>query len=385
MSLNHITIYPTGRCNLSCAYCFENTHQWCRADSTIETMRTSVDFLIRESGNQENLNIGFFGGEPLLRPDLVDETCTYAKEQGVKFGKRFGFSVTTNMTLIDDNVLQVLKKHNIMLLASLDGMPRKDNVRFWQNTQETSAWHAFSNLLFAQKNGVGIQLRWTISPHNLKYVAEDCKTMMAIGIRNFALEFVYECEWTKDDLDLLEFELRELAKLYISELRNGRELHVKPINDGFSVYTAEQRQTLRCGLGYFGVGISAEGTIQPCHRFVSREDAKDWALGSVHTEFDKAKRDKMVADWKLDKVKITDGRKCEDCPIKLRCPGGICFLVNLDITKDFYTVPHVYCDIQLACQKVSNDVLGVLYGEKNSTMLKILGQGQHTCAGHGKG
>lgn len=374
--MNHITFFITGNCNLSCAYCFENTHHWPRCDTNPDVIKKSIDFLIAESGeNEKQLQIGFFGGEPLLRPDLVDMACEYSKAEGEKHGKVFNYSITTNMTLIDEKVIEILKKHNITLLASVDGMPHRDNVRYWKGTQKSSATTALSNLLLAQKHNINIGIRWTVAPEILEHLAEDVITLATLGFRNLAVEFVYETrKWTEEDYKKLEAELRIIAEFYISELRAGRNLYVKPICDGFGTYTAENRPQYRCGLGYNGVGVASDGDIQPCHRFVARQDHKDWSLGNVLTEFDREKRDAMVSGWSYDKIKVDDGRSCKDCPIKIRCPGGSCFPVHLDACNDFYTTPHCYCDLQLLCQRVSNDVLGILYGEKNPIIMGMLGQ-----------
>ena len=376
MALNHATVYITGRCNLACSYCFSRFEDWPKEDATPETLRATVDWLISESGDQQQLHLGFFGGEPLLRPDLIELCCEYAAARGKETGKKISCGVTTNLTPLTDEVLQMLKKHNVSLLASIDGLPHKGNQRFWADRPGvSSATDALSKLLAAQRHGLSCQIRWTVAPDALNHLGEDCVTLATLGFRGLAVEFVYEAEWTSEHLAQLEQELRYIGDYLIAEYRDGRKLHVKPLHDAFGLYKLEQRQKLRCGLGYFGVGVATDGTIQPCHRFVCRADAKDWAMGSVQEGLNIEKRDALVAKWDIDKVTVDDGRLCKDCPVKLRCPGGICPPSHLDVTGKFDCVQHTYCDIQLVGQQVANDVLGVLYGERNPLIMQDLGQG----------
>lgn len=372
--MNHITLYPTGKCNLACEYCFERFQEWSRDDADEETIKKSIDFLFEEGKNENKLSISFFGGEPSLKPSLIKLACDYALTKAKEETKEISFSITTNLTILTNDLLEIYKKYNIHILASIDGMPHEDNKRYYANTNISSADTAYKNLLKAKEEGLNITIRWTVPKTGVKYIYDDIKEFIDLGFYNIGLEFVYEEKWEKDDLELLEVELRKLGSLYIEKLREGIELHIKAIDDGFLLYTMENRHTLRCGLGHFGVGISPNGEILPCHRFVSRNDVNKWSLGNVKTEFDKVKRDKMVSDWDIDKIKVEDGRECKNCPIKLRCPGSGCLVVNLDTTGDIFTSPKSYCDIEYVKQKVANDVLGVLYSEKNPIMLKKLGQ-----------
>lgn len=372
--MNHITLYPTGKCNLACEYCFERFYNWDREDSNEEIMKKSIDFLFEEGKNENNLNVSFFGGEPTLRPDLIEFACSYAEEKAKELNKNISFSITTNLTLISDKLIEIFKKHNIHILASIDGMPHENNKRYWNGTNKSSADVALKNLIKLKEENLQITVRWTISKETLQYLYEDVKEFISLGFYNLAIEFVYEEKWRKDDLEKLEQELRKIAKLYIEKLREGIELNIKAIDDGFQLFKMDERQTLRCGLGYFGLGISPTGNILPCHRFVSRPDQEKFSLGNVLTGFNRDERDKLVEVWSLDKIKVEDGRECKDCPIKLRCPGSGCLVVNLDTTGDIFTTPKSYCDIEYIKQKVANDVLGVLYGEKNEIMMKKLGQ-----------
>jgi len=372
--VRNVLVYPTGKCNLECKYCFARRSQWAREDSTEEVMLASVDFLLAESGENKQVTLGFFGGEPLLRPDLVDTACEYARLRTAETDTVVSFAATTNLTLLDDTICAMLRKWDVELVASIDGLPHAGNERFWPGTTRSSAPEAFRKLLLAQQAGLRFNIRWTITPNQLAFLADDTITLAALGFRLLTLEFVYEAPWTPAALEQLEAQLRLIAGFYIEELRAGRELEIKPFRDAFKLYTMDRPCPTRCGFGVGGVGIAPNGDIQPCVRFVSRADAAQWNLGNVLTGFDREKRDQVAASWDRERIKVADGRECRDCPVRLRCPGGICPPLHIDVCGDFYTVPSGYCDTQLVCQRVANDVLGILYGERNPFMLRALGQ-----------
>lgn len=375
-AINHVVMHLTGKCNLGCSYCFQGEHDnWFAKDMEPETARSTVDFLIANSGENQSIQIGFFGGEPTLKPDLLEMTCEYARTRAAEVGKSVSFSITTNMTLINDRLIEIIKRYGIGVLGSIDGIPRPSNVRFYKGTTLSSAQKAYDNLLRLRDEGIIPTLRWTLTPLTTGQLMEDVTHFAEQGFRNLAVEFVYETPWDEGDVKRLEVELRKLQTFYIAELRAGRDLYCKPIDDGFQVYTMDERPNLRCGLAYQGAGIGTDGKVHPCHRYSSREDHASWEMGDVFNGFTEARVD-LINSWDGNAVKVSDGRSCHDCPVKIRCSGGICLPVNLDTTGELNTVPSWHCEIQLACQRVANDVLGILYGERNPLMVaKLEGSG----------
>lgn len=392
LDINHVVMFVTGKCNLGCSYCFQeidglrNLAPWAQ-DTTIETIKATVDFLIANSGAERSVGLGFFGGEPTLRPDLLEYACEYGTQAAQAAGKGINFSVTTNMTLMGDRLIELIKRYNIGVLASIDGQPRPDNQRVYKGTQISSAQKAYESLLLLKAQGVTPTLRWTLAPYaGLENLYDDVVHFADLGFRTLAVEFVYEVPWSAEALAKLEAELRRVAQYYTAELRAGRNLYFKPIDDTFQVYTMDERPQNHCGTANKGVGVGPDGTLQPCHRYVSRHDADDWAVGHVSTGFVEERRLAVVDGWSGAEVTVSDGRSCHDCPIQIRCNGGVCLPVNLDVTGSWSQVPSWHCDIQLTCQRVGNDVLGVLYGSRNPLMVrKLEGGGEPQFGGNTEG
>lgn len=321
--------------------------------------------LLFASSRSEQVALGFFGGEPLLRYDLVEGAAAYARERAQLARKSVKFSVTTNATLLTPEVVASMKCLGIPALVSLDGMPHAENQRLYTDGTP-SADKSLVNSLHALEAGIELTVRWTLTPGTVRYVPGDLRALARLGFRTVALEYVYEVEWTEAALKELEEALGDIARFYISELRAGRRLTVKPIDDGLNLFHMEQRQTSRCGLATHGVAVGADGSIYPCHRFVTRGGP---VIGHVLTGWDEPAL-KAAQEWDVNRMRSESG-SCRDCPVQLRCVG-CCLCTNLDVCGDRYVSPRAFCELQRIGQRVANDVVGVLYAEKNPILLEKL-------------
>lgn len=364
--MNHVTWFVTSKCNLACEYCFTAFNKdFPSEDSSLETGKAIVEFLLMNSITQ-NIGLGFFGGEPLLQFSLMKQVVEYAEQRGRLARKRFNFSVTTNGTLIDEEKIAWFKEKGIMPLLSLDGMPHEGNKRVFHDGKP-SAELALEKALMLLDVGMQPTIRWSLHPDGLGNLYSDTKELIRMGFNIIAVDPVYEVEWTETDKKQYEAELGKVAKLYLQHLRQGRNVVFKPIDDAIRLFAVDEKQKSRCGTATGGVGIDMAGKIYPCHRFVTRMGP---VLGDVFNGWDEAAL-KQAQAWDVSKVHPEDG-SCKDCPINLRCPGGGCICVNLDMCGDIYKSPQLYCELQLINQRVTNDIAFILHGEKNAIFKKKL-------------
>lgn len=365
--MQHATWFVTSRCNLACRYCFTRFNpDFPAQDSTLEVGKAVVD-LVLASSTMPQVGISFFGGEPLLRFDLMREVVEYAETQAAKARKTFGFSVTTNGVLLDDEAIRWLKQKKVNLLLSTDGMPHEFNQRVFPDGRP-SAPLVLEHALSVLEAGLQPVLRWSLHPEHLSYLATDLKALVRQGFDIIAVDPVYEAPWTERDLALYEEQLREVGRFYVSCLRRGRRVTVKPIDDGFAMFTMDDKQKTRCGTAMHGVGVGTDGKIYPCHRYVTRMEP---VIGDVFSGWDETALAKVQA-WDVRKAQPASGESCADCPVNLRCHGGACLCVNLDMCGDIYTVPDIYCKLQRINQRVANDVVFVLHAEKNPILMEKL-------------
>jgi uncharacterized protein len=370
MGISSATWFITSKCNLDCEYCFTHFNKdFPQKDSTFETGKAIVDFLLINS-TTPNVGISFFGGEPLLQIGLMKEVVVYAKERGKLARKNFNFSVTTNATLITEELIEWFKAVGISPLISLDGMPHEENKRLF-GSGGASAEVALEKAISVLDAEIQPVIRWTVHPDSLSYLFNDVRRFIRLGFDAIALEPVYEVEWSKESLERYEDELRKISKLYLDYLRRGKNMIIKPIDDAIRLFVAEQKQKTRCGTATHGVGVDMDGNIYPCHRFVTRMGP---VLGDVFTGWNEVAL-KQAQSWDVNKVHPEHG-SCKDCPINLRCPGGGCLCVNLDLCNDIYTSPDLFCTFQKINQRVTNDIAFILYGEKNPVFMgKLEGKG----------
>lgn len=302
-----------------------------------------------------------------MQLDLIQEVVDYAERQSKKARKGFTFSVTTNGVLMDEQVMRWLKEKGIHLLLSMDGMPHEFNKRLFPDGR-SSAETVLERALSALDAGLQPTLRWSLHPEHLSCLAADLKALVRLGFDIIAVDPVYEVTWAEGDFALYEEQRREVAHFYISCLRRGRRITVKPIDDGFAVFTADEKQKTRCGTATGGIGVGTDGKIYPCHRYVTRMGP---AIGSVFDGWDEAALVRAQA-WDVRKAQPASGESCADCPVNLLCHGGAYLCVNLDMCGDIYTVPDIYCKLQRINQRVANDVVFVLHAEKNPILMEKL-------------
>mgnify|MGYP000844273182 FL=1 len=364
--LHHVTWFNTSRCNLDCEYCFTKfDEKYIQESSNYEVGKAVIDFLLINS-TATTVGLSFFGGEPLLEKGLMKDVIGYAKKRGKIARKNFTFGLTTNATLLDEELVRWLKENQVNMILSLDGLPHPENKRVFPSG-EPSGPLVLEKAQLVLENGIQPIIRWTISPPILKYLYSDFKQLLKMGFVIFAIDPVYEVEWTPDDIALYEQELLKISKLYLNRLREGKNTVVKPLDDALRIFSMEERQSTRCGLATAGVGIDPRGNIYACHRFIARGGP---ILGNVFTGWDDEAL-KKAQEWDLSKVRSENG-SCHDCPVKLRCPGGGCLCANLDVCNDIYINPAIFCELQRINQRVANDIAFILYAEKNELFKRKL-------------
>lgn len=368
MAISHATWFITSKCNLACDYCFTRfDDRFPQEDSSKDVGLAIVDLLLMCS-TDEHVGLGFFGGEPLLQFNVMQDVVEYAENEAKRARKAFNYSVTTNATLLDKEKLRWLKQNRVHPLISIDGMPRPQNRRRYHDGSH-SADVALNGAVLALEVGFNPTIRWSLHPDLIPFMADDLKILVRMGFNTIALEAVYEADWTNEVLAAYEEQMRDIARFYISELRRGNRLTIKPIDDGFANFTMEKKQTSRCGTATHGIGVDPKGDIYPCHRYVTRMGP---VIGNVFHGWNEDAL-KQAQDWNVFKVRSELG-ECRNCPVNLRCPGSGCLCVNLDMTGDMYVAPANYCNIQRINQRVANDVVFILYADGNEILKSKLKQ-----------
>ncbi len=309
-------------CNLNCSYCFASQGKYSgeRALMSFETGKRALDFLIESSGTRRNLEVDFFGGEPLMNFEVVKKLVAYAREREKETGKNFRFTLTTNGINIDDDVIDFANRECSNVVLSLDG--RKEihdrfRVDYAGNGSFDRIVPKFQKLVKARK-GKNYYMRGTFTHANPDFV-NDIKAMLDLGFNELSMEPVVcapedPLALTKEDIETVKKQYEELAELMLERNAEGRPFtfyhYMIDLTGGPCIY----KKISGCGSGTEYMAVTPWGDLYPCHQFVGDEKFK---LGNI---YEGVTNTKMREEFKG--CNVYSHPECADCWAKLYCSGG---------------------------------------------------------------
>ncbi len=309
-------------CNLNCSYCFASQGKYHgeRAVMSYEVGKRALDFLIENSGTRRNLEVDFFGGEPLMNFDVVKKLVEYARSVEKEKNKNFRFTLTTNGMLIDDDVIEFANKEMSNVVLSLDG--RKDvHDKFRVDYKGKGSWETIVpkfQKLVEKRGGKDYYMRGTFTHHNPDFL-EDIKTMLDLGFNELSMEPVVcasgdPSELTQEDLPIVLKQYEDLANLMIKRREEGKPFtfyhYMIYLKGGPCIY----KRISGCGSGTEYMAVTPWGDLYPCHQFVGEEKYK---LGDIW----QGVTNKPVQDEFMS-CNVYAREDCKDCWAKLYCSGG---------------------------------------------------------------
>ena len=326
-------------CNLRCRYCFAGAgdyHSRNRCVLPVDTGKAALDWLVEKSGNRINLEVDFFGGEPLMNFKAVREIVAYGRELEKKHNKRFKFTTTTNGLLLTDEIIDFLNREMDNVVLSIDGRPEvHDRMRPTPNGSGSYA-HIIPNALrlARSRNQQRYYVRGTFTANNIDF-ASDVLHLADTGFEQLSIEPVVAdpaCDYAlqQEDLPRIFDEYESLAKEYVKRRKDGRWFNFFHFMIDLKGGPCLRKRLTGCGAGNEYVAVTPEGDIYPCHQFVGREGFR---MGSVlDGSFDTAIQQKFAANNVLSK------EACRSCWARFFCSGGCAANAHLfhgDITKPY--------------------------------------------------
>ena len=309
-------------CNLNCSYCFASQGKYHgeRALMSFEVGKQALDFLVANSGSRKNLEVDFFGGEPLMNFSVVKQLVEYARSIEKEKGKNFRFTLTTNGVLIDDDVIEFSNREMSNVVLSLDG--RKEvHDRFRVDYQGRGSWDyivpKFQKFVKARGNK-SYYMRGTFTHYNPDFL-EDIKTMLDLGFTELSMEPVVCAQddpsaLTEDDKQVVMEQYEKLAELMLERHRKGSPFtfyhYMIDLKGGPCIY----KRVSGCGSGTEYMAVTPWGDLYPCHQFVGDEKYK---LGNV---FDGVSNTAVQEEFL--ECNVYTRPECNDCWAKLYCSGG---------------------------------------------------------------
>ncbi len=309
-------------CNLACKYCFaeEGEYHGGRALMSYEVGKKALDFLIANSGNRVNLEVDFFGGEPLMNFDVVKDLVAYGRSKEKEFNKKFRFTLTTNGMLLTDEVMEFANKEMANVVLSIDG--RKEVHDFMRPTRNGKGSYDLIIDKFKKmaemRNQTNYYVRGTFTHYNLDF-SKDVLHLADMGFKQISAEPVVapddmDYAIREEDLPKLFEEYDALAREMVKREKEGNGFNFFHFMIDMTGGPCLYKRLSGCGSGTEYLAVTPWGDLYPCHQFVGMEQFK---LGNVDTGIEKTD---IVDEFKLCNVYAKD--KCKDCFARFYCSGG---------------------------------------------------------------
>ncbi|QZY54424.1 thioether cross-link-forming SCIFF peptide maturase [Crassaminicella profunda] len=330
-------------CNLMCKYCFADGEGYDDQEKLmpLEVAKRSVDFLIAHSGSRKNLEVDFFGGEPLLNMDVVKKTVEYAKSLEKQHNKHFRFTITTNSTLLNEEIMDYLEHNMINIVLSIDGRKKvHDNIRITKNKKGSYDMILPKIQKMVEKRHQSHKqyyIRGTFTSNNLDF-SEDVKHFIDLGFKEISIEPVVLP--ADHELAIQENHLEQIFKQYdiiCDELIKHKDVIFYHFNINIYGGPCIYKRISGCGAGFDYVAVTPDGDIFPCHQFVGN---KDFYLGNVF----EGKTNQTIAT-SFKELHIYNKPECKNCWARFFCSGG-CQANHYNFNRDFKIPYSIACQMQ---------------------------------------
>lgn len=332
-------------CNLACRYCFaeEGEYHGRRALMSYETGKAALDFLIANSGNRRNLEVDFFGGEPLMNWQVVKDLVAYGREQEKIHDKNFRFTLTTNGVLLDDEIMEFANKEMANVVLSIDGRKEvHDHMRPFRRGDGSYDIIVPKFQKFAEsRNQEKYYVRGTFTHHNLDF-SEDVLHLADLGFKQISVEPVVaqpeeEYALREEDLPKLFEEYDKLAAQMVERKKSGEDFNFFHFMIDLEGGPCVAKRLSGCGSGTEYLAVTPWGDLYPCHQFVGNEK---FLMGNVT---DGITRTDIRDEFKCCNVYAKE--KCRNCFAKFYCSGG-CAANSYNFHGDIKDAYDLGCELQ---------------------------------------
>ena len=332
-------------CNLRCEYCFAETGDFGmgRKLMTFETGKNAIDFLLKMSANRENLELDFFGGEPLMNFGVVKQVVEYARSKEKEYNKKFRFTITTNGMLLDDDKIDFINREMSNVVLSVDG--RKEvNDRVRKRVDGTGCYDRIMpkfRSLVEKRGDKEYYVRGTFTKYNLDF-SEDVFDLYHQGFDQISVEPVVsdskeKYAITEKEIPEIFSEYERLAERILESRKNGEKFNFFHFMLDLDQGPCAIKRLRGCGAGNEYVAINPDGDIYPCHQFVGIEDYKMGNLDDDTFNYDIKKE--------FASCHVYSKPECKQCWAKFYCSGG-CNANNYQYMGDIHKAHKLSCQLQ---------------------------------------
>lgn len=341
-NFENMVLHVSHDCNLRCRYCFAETgaYKGERKMMSRETAMDAVDWLVKNSGDKKKLNLAFFGGEPLLNVPLIKDVIAKTKEVFEQTGKTIYMNVCTNGTILNDEILDLIKKNNIGVQVSIDGTKDiHDENRVFPNGSGSYDIVARNVKILLDSLPASQVIPRATVPHGRLRLNDVVQNLFDLGFKTVFFIPALGCgNFVTDESDLDEFkrEYAKLAELFIEKQKKGETFNVFPLASEVEILKNGIKRFFGCGSGIGFCSVAVNGDIYPCMRFA---DKPKYCLGNVSSgDVNKSVRERFL------NRSVTNRSNCRKCWCRHFCGGG-CVAVAVDKTDDISSFDGMTCEV----------------------------------------
>lgn len=355
-----LTLFLDHACNLACTYCY-NGEKFARVMEPA-TARRAVD-LVMEMPLQLG-QVGFFGGEPMMRFPLIQEVTRYVEERTAGFDPAVKMVVTTNGTLLADQPLEWMKEHHFHLGISVDGSPRAHDACRRYRGGASSAADVEAGIRRSLQMGLPVKTISVIDPTNVEYLAESLDYLLGLGLRHLSFNINYEADWNDANRAHFTEALHEFTDHYVDWYRKGLAFRVNLTDSKIVTHVkGGYADNDRCDFGCLELAVSPSGKLYPCDRLIGEDNRDDVVIGDVWKGIDVGRRTALISS------KNTILGECMECDLQHRCMHW-CGCVNYAMTGSVGEVSGLLCWFEKSLIEEADRAAEVLYAEKNPAFIR---------------
>lgn len=344
--MNYV-LYLTENCNLRCKYCYEKNKT--SNEINFETIKSIIDYEINQ--NNKTSLINFYGGEPLLKKDLIYKTIDYIKSKRCK--TKFNFGITTNGILLDDEFIKYMKKNKFIHLAySIDGNKDVQNKNRVLIDGKDTFDIVKKNARQALKSLKNVVAMVTVTKNTLQDLSDSVEYLINLGFKTINLQFDYTADWNDEDLDKIENEYRKVSDIYYKNIIKKNPISILIFDNKIRTYIDNSYECNKeCSLGMETLYVATDGNLYPCVHFVGNSK---FIIGTSKDGVDIKKQNLLIQSA------FKENSTCMQCAIRNRCKHTCC-CKNYITMHDINKVSPIICQTEKIFIKISDEMAENLY------------------------
>lgn len=350
----HVTLHITTGCNMSCNYCY--SPPGLRNDMSKDTAFRCIDFIA--DYYPTNTGIIFFGGEPLLKRDLIKEVISYSKTKS----KYYHYKVTTNGLLLDEEFLQYANQEKLQISMSIDGNEKAHDT-FRRRSDGKPTFNVLDKkielLLRYQPYAKGLM---TVSPETVPYYSDSVAYLFNRGFRYLIVSLNYAGNWTDKSLNELKKQYAKISSIYEKLIMKEEKFYFSPFEMKLASHIRQNNfECYQCHLAQKQISVAHDGSVYPCVQFVKDGMSNlKYSIGSVRGGIDKGLQDQIYTESKKQDI------NCIECDYNARC-NNKCSCLSWQLTGELNKVTPIICETERILIPIV-DKLGERLYKKGSNM-----------------